>query len=325
MTDGEKTPDQQSLSVRLISGILRCIPPPFAWRFGGGLGALIGSLPIREVRRSREHLAKAFPERDHAWVVRTARRTFVHFTRMMLWTAVTLHWDVRRLRRSIAVEGRENCRVVLAASRRGEGTVGFTGHFGNWEMLSRIGASIMPLSPVGRRLRSPLADALVQGARTSAGGRMIYQDAPFADFVRELRQGRLLAVLVDQDISRLAGCFVPWFGDLAYTPSAPAALARLTRSGVMPVFLYWKQGRWVLHVGPHRHFPRTRDSEEDVRTIISWVTAYEEAIVRRSPEQWVWWHKRWRTRPEEKSGGPADSGNGGKSGSLSVQEPRSES
>jgi Kdo2-lipid IVA lauroyltransferase/acyltransferase len=282
---------------RLISALLRCIPPLLAWRVGGGIGAVIGSLPIREVRRSREHLAKAFPERDHAWVVRTARRTFVHFTRMALWTAVTLHWDIRKLRRNIAVEGQENFRALLAACKRGEGTVGFTGHFGNWELLSRVGATIMPLSLVGRRLRSPLADALVQGARTSSGGRLIYQDAPFADFVRDLREGRLLAVLVDQDISRLAGCFVPWFGDLAYTPNAPAALARLTRSGVMPVFLYWKERRWVLHAGPHRYFPRTRDSEGDVRAIIEWVTAYEEAIVRRAPEQWVWWHKRWRTRP----------------------------
>lgn len=293
---------RSSLLAHLISAILRCIPPSLAWRLGGGVGAVIGSLPLRDVQRTREHLAKAFPERDRAWAVSTARRTFVHFTRMALWTAVTLHWDIRKLRRHIAVEGQENFRILLAACKRGEGTVGFTGHFGNWELLSRIGATIMPLSLVGRRLRSPLADALVQGARTSSGGRLLYQDAPFADFVRDLREGRLLAVLVDQDIPRLAGCFVPWFGDLAYTPSAPAALARLTRSGVMPVFLYWKGGRWVLHAGPHRHFPRTRDSDGDVRAIVAWITAYQEAIVRRAPEQWAWWHKRWRTRPEDKVG-----------------------
>ena len=292
---------RSSSTARVISALLRCIPPWLAWRLGGCLGSVIGSLPLRDVRRSREHLAKAFPERDHGWVVRTARRTFVHFTRMALWTAATLHWDIRRIRRNVVVEGQENFRVLLAACKRGEGTVGFTGHYGNWELLSRIGATIMPLSLVGRRLRSPLADALVQAARTSSGGRLIYQDAPFADFVRDLRAGRLLAVLVDQDIPRLAGCFVPWFGDLAYTPNAPAALARLTRSGVMPVFLYWKHGRWVLHAGPHRYFPRTRDSDGDVRAIIAWVTAYEEAVVRRAPEQWVWWHKRWRTRPEDQA------------------------
>ena len=288
-------------ATRVIGAVLRCIPSGLAWRLGGGMGALVGSLPTREVRRCREHLTIAFPQHDSAWINRTTRRAFCHAVRTALWTATTLHWDVRRLRRHVVVEGRENFRALLAACKRGEGTVGFTGHFGNWELLSRIGATIMPLSTVGRRLRSPLADALVQSARTASGGRLIYQDAPLNDFIRELRQGRLLAVLVDQDIPRLAGCFVPWFGHPAYTPNAPAALARLTRSGVIPVFLYWKGGRWVLHAGPHRTFPRTKDSTADVHAIIAWVTAYEEAIVRRAPEQWVWWHRRWRTKAEAAS------------------------
>ena len=286
-------------AVRVIGAALRCFPPWLAWRVGGGIGAMIGGLPLREVRRCREHLTKAFPEHDVAWVTRTTQRAFCHVVRTALWTATTLHWDARRLRRQVAVEGSVNCRALLAACKRGEGTVGFTGHFGNWELLSRIGATIMPLSAVGRRLRSPLADELVQGARMASGARLIYQDAPLGDFIRELREGRLLAVLIDQDISRLAGCFVPWFGHPAYTPNAPAALARLTRSGVIPVFLYWKGYRWVLHAGPHRYFPRTKDSAADVHAITAWVTAYEEAMVRRAPEQWVWWHRRWRTQPSD--------------------------
>ncbi len=295
---GNETPHPAPRTAHLLGALLRCIPPGLAWRLGGGLGAFVGELPLRETRRCAEHLAKAYPERDAAWIRRTTRRAFCHFARMALWTAVTLHWDVRRLRRNIAVEGIANFRALLAACKRGEGTVGFTGHFGNWELLSRVGATIMPLSLVGRRLRSPLADALVQQARTLSGGRLIYQDAPFPDFLRELRASRILAVLVDQDISRLAGCFVPWFGHPAYTPSVPAALARLTRSSVIPIFLYWKGGRWVLHAGPHRQFPRTRDSAGDIRAITAWVTAYEEAIVRRAPEQWVWWHRRWRTQEQ---------------------------
>lgn len=294
-----------SRAVHLVRALVRCIPPRVAWTVGGQLGDLLGSLPLRDTARCREHLRKAFPDADPAWIARTTRRAFRHFARMVLWTAATLHWDVRRLRRHIAVEGTANISAAIRGFARGEGTVVFTGHYGNWELLSRVGATLGPLSVVGRRLRSPMADALVQGARTASGARLLYQDAPFADFARELRSGRMLAVLVDQDIERLAGCFVPWFGDLAYTPSGPAAIAQLTRSAVMPAFLYWKAGRWVFHAGPRRRFARTRDSEADARTITAWVTAYEEALVRRAPEQWVWWHKRWRTRPEDKSGSPA--------------------
>ena len=113
MTDGEQTPDpgprtpDQSPVVRLLRGVLRCIPPRLAWRLGGGIGDLIGSLPLRDVRRCREHLRIAYPDADDAWIVRTARRAFRHITRTSLWTAATLHWDLRRHARGVvAFHGR---------------------------------------------------------------------------------------------------------------------------------------------------------------------------------------------------------------------------
>jgi KDO2-lipid IV(A) lauroyltransferase len=92
---------------------------------------------------------------------------------------------------------------------------------------------------------------------------------------------------------------VPWFGVDAYTPSAPAALTLLGGGGAQCAFLYERAGRWVLHVSPRRVFPRTRDREADLRAITGWAIRYEEALVRRAPEQWVWWHLRWRTRPDD--------------------------
>jgi KDO2-lipid IV(A) lauroyltransferase len=243
-------------------------------------------------------------------VERTARKTFRHFGRMALWTVATLGSDPRKLRRGIPVEGAENLRALARSGHRHEGTVGVTGHFGNWELLSRLGATFLPLTVVGRRLRSPLADALVQGARTASGARLIYQDDELRAFVNELRAGRLLATLPDQDIPRLQGVFVPWFGVPAHTPSGPAALALLTGCPVCPVFLYEKAGRWVIHAGPRRFFPRTADRAADQCAIMGWLMAYEEALVRRAPEQWVWWHRRWRTRPEDKGRGARDEGRG---------------
>jgi len=280
--------------------VMRIIPPRLAWRLGGWCGEAFAGLPSREPRRAHQHLAKAFPEHDAAWIRRTVRRTFRHAGSMVLWTLATLHQDAQRLRRGIMVEGGDNLRALAAACRRGEGTVVTTGHFGNWELFARVGATLVPTTMVGRRLRSPLADRLVQGARGSSGGRVLYQDEDLRAFVRELRQGRGLAILPDQDVPRLAGVFVPWFGTLAYTPSGPAALALLTSSCVQPLFLFRRAGRWVLHIGPRRRFARTSDREQDVLEITTWAMAYEEALVRRSPHQWVWWHPRWRTTPESR-------------------------
>jgi Kdo2-lipid IVA lauroyltransferase/acyltransferase len=209
----------------------------------------------------------------------------------------TLARDPRSLRRGIMVEGADHVRAVVRACRRGEGTVAFTGHFGNWELLSRVGATVIPATVIGRRLRSEFADAVIREVRASGGSRVLYQDDDVRASLRELRSGRMLGVLADQDVPRLAGIFVPWFGVPAFTPSAPAALTLMAGGAAQPLFLYERAGRWVLHAGPRRVFPRGRDRAADIQAITSWAMAYEEELVRRQPHQWVWWHRRWKTRP----------------------------
>jgi KDO2-lipid IV(A) lauroyltransferase len=297
---------QQAVNAaRLFSAfcrVSRILPLPLAWRLGAGLGDLVGMLPIREVRRAREHLGRAFPERDQAWVQRTARRVFRHMGRMALWSIASLGHDPRDLRRRVALEGADHLRDVIRATRRKDPTVILTGHIGNWELMARLAGTLLPITVVGKRLRNPLADELVQTARQAGGARLLYQDGDIRTFIKELRDGRVLATLPDQDIERLAHVFVPWFGIPACTPSGPAMLAVLTKSAVQPAFLYAKHGRWVLHCGPRRRFAPSGNREADATAITAWVMAYHEGVVRRAPEQWVWWHKRWRTRPPSESG-----------------------
>ena len=283
--------------LRLLLTCLRAMPTGFAWRAGAGLGATAALLPLRDVKRCRAHLAKAFPEHDAAWISRTTRRCFRHFGATALWSLATWTRDPARLRRGIVVEGAEHIRELARASRRGEGTVVYAGHFGNWELLARTFGGITPSAVIGKRLRDPAIDAVVQGMRASGGSQVVYQDDDVRSLLRILRTGRLVATLADQDIPQLAGCFVPWFGDLAWTPVAPAALALLSRSAVQCFHLYRKGGRWVLHASPRVAFARGRDREADQLAVTGWATAYEERLVRAHPEQWVWWHKRWRTRP----------------------------
>jgi KDO2-lipid IV(A) lauroyltransferase len=287
---------------RLARLALRCarvLPPGAALWLGGVLGDAFGRLPIRDVRRARTHLAQAFPGQD---APRLARRCFRHFGRMALWTLATLHRDPRSLRRGMAVEGAGNLRALQTACRAGSGTMGMAGHFGNWELLARVGATLAPLTVIGRRLRWPWADRLVWEARAAGGARLVYQDDDVRQSIRELRGGRYVATLPDQDIPRLAGDWVPWFGRPAYTPTGPAVLAMLGGGFVMPGHCFLRpcgglRFRWVLHFGPRVRFPRGKDRDADARTLMAWTMAYEEAMVRRHPEQWVWWHRRWRTQP----------------------------
>ncbi len=284
-------------AARFALRIGRSLPPGFALWLGGTLGDAFGALPMRDQRRAREHLARAFPQRDAVWIRRTARGAFRHVGRMALWSLATMHRPAARLRRGMPIEGRGNIARTRAACARGEGVVAFCGHFGNWELLGRLGGTMIPAAAIGRRLRDPGLDALVRELRTRETKRMIPQDAPVMASLRELRQGLLLATLLDQDIPKLSHVFVPWFGIEAATPSGPGMLAVMARVPVQPAFAYLRAGRWVMHWGPRTRAPAGLDREQAALWLTAWGMAYQEALVRRTPEQWVWWHKRWRTRP----------------------------
>lgn len=279
----------------------RILTPSFAWWLGTQLGWAFGGMPGRDQSRARTHLAIAFPDRDSHWIAHTARRCFRHFGGMALWTLATLHWDARRSVRGMAMEGTATIRELFRVHRRGQSTIGFTGHFGNWELLARVGNLLAPLTTIGRRMRDPgLNELLINMRRGNSviANDIIYTDEGPRPVLRALRSGRLVSVLVDQDLPRLPGVFVPWFGQLAWTPVGAAQLAVATRTAVMPAFLFRVAGRWVVHFGPRRTWPVSGDKERDATALTAWITAYEETLVRRYPEQWAWWHKRWRTRPE---------------------------
>jgi KDO2-lipid IV(A) lauroyltransferase len=279
----------------LVLRSTRVLPPRFARWAGGLLGWAYGGLPLREQRRCRENLRRAFPERSAAWVESTARKCFRHFGRMALWSISTATHSPRQLMRQVAYEGERGLRDLDAACRRGEGTVMFTGHYGNWEFACRIGAVLFPATVIGKRLRNPHLDDLVVRMRRSGGAEQLYQDQDIRHSLRALRRGRILCTLADQDIPRLPGIHVPWFGIPAHTPTAPAALAMLGGGKAQMVFCFESHGRWVLHFSQRWSFSRGDDREQAIHDLTAYVTAYEEALVRRHPEQWVWWHMRWRT------------------------------
>lgn len=281
----------------LALDLARCLPPGFAWWAGGLLGHAFALLPGREQRRCREHLAIAFPGRDAGWIERTARATFRHSGRMALWTLAVNRRPPADLRRGMVVVGAEHLRALARACRRGEGTFVFTGHLGNWELLVRVFATVIPTTVIARRLRHPLADALVQAGRAQGGAEVVYQDDDPRAVLRALRAGRAVGTLFDQDVPSLAGTFVPWFGRLANTPSGPAALALLARVPVQAIYCYRQAGRWVLHIGPRTLPARGGDRSAAITALTAQQTGYLEALVRRFPSQWVWWHKRWRIRP----------------------------
>lgn len=292
------------LAIRLV----RIFTPDQAWWLGGTLGLLYAHLPGREQRRCREHLALAFPQRTAAQRWQLMAQCFRHHGGMTLWTICTLTQDPRRLARRMPIEGRAALMQTLRASRRGEGTVIVSAHLGNWELLARVSGTLTPVTVIGRRMRHDAVDRFLHGIRSHGENEVCYQDDDPRRLLRALRAGRLVASLPDQDVGRLAGCFVPWFGQLAYTPLGPAALAQLGRCALQPVYCYRRDRRWVMHWGPRFTVPAAGPRGALQCQATARYTAYLEAMTRRHPDQWVWFHRRWRRRPADRPLAPVADG-----------------
>jgi KDO2-lipid IV(A) lauroyltransferase len=249
---------------------------------------MFGCLPMRDQIRARQHLAQAFPDRDAAWVRRTSHRCFGHFGGMILWTLAAQRRGMAWMRQQVEFE-MPAMRSWLLAPRPGAGLLGLSAHFGNWELLAQSMGAEIRLAVVGKRMRHPLADAWLRHLRERHGSTMIYQDDGAIAVLRALRNNDIVATLIDQDIGRLAGCFVPFFGRLAHTPIAPAQLACRAGDQAAVVLCFRRKGKWCIRVVS---LPKL-----EPEALTAAATAVIETAVREYPQQWVWWHRRWRTRP----------------------------
>lgn len=180
------------------------------------------------------------------------------------------------------------------------GILALTAHSGNWECLAWVlyqhwGKRAAAI--VARRQNNQHLQRLVEEGRQRLGVETIYQDEPPQRVLRHLREGRVVATAPDQDIVRLAGIFLPFFGKPAYTPTGPAMLAYQTDAAIVVGIARRTPEGIVLDcpapMFPNRDAPKAQEIERLTR---EWLARIEEHI-RRHPADWMWFHRRWRTTP----------------------------
>jgi Kdo2-lipid IVA lauroyltransferase/acyltransferase len=275
-------------------------------RLARAIGAAIGAVAFRALGRLRRvglrNLELAFPEMtplDREETLRSEYRNLgfllAEFCKMPDYTAATAS-------RFIRYEGLEN---YLAARERGKGVLVLTGHLGAWELSSFYHSLMgMPMGMVIRRLDNPLVDAFVNRIRCLHGNRVIHKDDFARGLIASMRAGETVGILMDTNMTPPQGVFVPFFGVLACTASGMARIAAKTGAAVVPGFLLWEQSekRYVLHFGEELEVIRTGDAEQDALANTASFTAAIEGYIRRYPEQWLWLHRRWKTRPPGEEG-----------------------
>jgi KDO2-lipid IV(A) lauroyltransferase len=281
----------------LFIHILRALPRTLA----RAAGVAISSIAYRALTRLRQtglrNLELAFPtlpasERTH--ILRLEYRNLgwllAEFCQMSSYTAQSAS-------RFIRYQGLEN---YLAARDRGKGVLVLTGHLGAWELSSFFHSLAgYPMGMVIRRLDNPLVDALVNRIRCRHGNRVLHKDDFARGLLAAMRAGETVGILMDTNMTPPQGLFVPFFGVPACSASGLARVALKTGAAVLPGFLLWEESerRYVLHFYPELALVSTGDPEADAAENTARFTAVLENVIRQYPSQWLWMHRRWKTRP----------------------------
>jgi Kdo2-lipid IVA lauroyltransferase/acyltransferase len=169
-----------------------------------------------------------------------------------------------------------------------------TAHLGNWELSAFAHALLSgPMHVVVRPLDNPLIDRLVERRRSGSGNRLISKTDYARSILKALAANEAVGILIDQNASPENGTFVKFFGVPACSGTGFAKLAARSGAAVIPGFALWsaKEGRYVLRFYPP--VPITGDAGRDTEVLQSTL----EAVIRTCPEQWLWIHRRWKTRP----------------------------
>lgn len=273
------------------------LPRRAAWRAGAWVGGAAWLLLPNLRRTGLRNLEIAFPEMPAAERERLLRRLYGYLGRQLAEFCRMRHYTRENTRELIRYEGLEH---YLTARERGQGVLIVTGHLGAWE-LSSFWHSLMgyPMTMVIRRLDNPRVDRLVNGIRCLHGNRVVHKDDFARGLLAAMRQGETVGILMDTNMTPPQGVFVLFFGVPACTASGLARMALRTGAAVLPGFLVWEEAEhhYVLRFGEEIALARTGDDERDVVENTARFTAAIEECIRRYPDQWLWVHRRWKTRP----------------------------
>jgi KDO2-lipid IV(A) lauroyltransferase len=281
--------------------LIGLLPRPLARAIGITLGLAVYTLHRRLRRVGLRNLALAFPDMPERERRRILRGEFISLGRQLAEVCLFPRYTRENLSRIVIYDGFENFERAYA---RGKGVLFLTGHLGAWE-LSAFAHSLNghPLSIVMRSLDNPHIDALLESYRTMHGNRTVDKD----DFVRGLlsamRAGETVGILMDTNMTPPQGVFVDFFGIPACTASGLARIALRTDAAVVPGFTVWDSNlrKYILRFEPAVELIRTgdnkNDNEADVVANTAKFTKVLEDVIRRYPDQWLWVHRRWKTRP----------------------------
>ncbi|HUH66594.1 MAG TPA: lysophospholipid acyltransferase family protein [Syntrophales bacterium] len=242
------------------------------------------------------NLKNAFPEKSTGDIIAIAKGVY-----KTLGIVAADFFDIPFLNKEnisdlVDVDGMEHLEKALTKNK---GVLLFGAHFGNWELaVIAISLLLKPVVVIYRPLDSPMLDNLVEFVRSSTGNTPVPKERAIRQMIRGLRKNDILGILIDQNVAWYEGVFVEFFGRTACTTNGLAALALYSEAPVIPGHIVRLQnGRYRLAFLEEMKVVRTGNDEEDIVTNTQNFTKVVEDVIRQYPDQWLWIHQRWKTKP----------------------------
>jgi Kdo2-lipid IVA lauroyltransferase/acyltransferase len=286
-------------AARGLLGALGTLPRPAAVAVGRALGRFAYLIGGRLRRTGEINLQLAFPDMEARQRKQlllgcydSLGRTLGEFSQFPRATPESL--------RALIDYDPVGLKHLREAEAEGRGVIFLTGHLGGWEVLSFAWSALeYPINFIVRPLDNSRVENLIEGIRTRFGNTAINKTAAARQALRALRAGGTLGILADLNTQEKEGVFVPFFDRLACTTTGAAMLALRANALVIPTCAVWdkKRGRYFFHGDPPVELVRTGDEKRDIEINTANFTVAIERMVRAYPDQWLWIHKRWHTRP----------------------------
>jgi KDO2-lipid IV(A) lauroyltransferase len=276
--------------------LIQYIPSGARRRLADLLAGALYNLSFKHRLIAMHNLMRSFPEKSLPEIKNILRKSYSSFA-----VVVSDFFDIPSLKKEklhhvIRVEGLENYREAL---KEAKGVLLFGAHFGNWEIGNAALALLTrPFVFLYRVFDSPFLEKNITGVRASYGNTSLSKDKAMRPILRLLKNGSTINMLIDQNVAWYDGVFVDFFGRQACTTTGLALLALHTKAPVLPAFTRrLPDGGYLLEIGKKVDIVDSGNRVQDVLTNTQIFTKMIEEQIRKYPEQWLWLHQRWKTRP----------------------------
>lgn len=284
-------------SARVLMALIALLPYSWASSLGRFFGGVVFRLAGGERRKTFQGLQTAYPEKAPAELQKLALAVWKNLGRNAFELVHWMGWSREKIAaQAVRVEGWEHVEKALA---RGKGVFLVTGHLGNWELLGGFLTSRHKGSAVAQQLYDPRFNEIINRFRIEKLGAlaMIKRGVALRGILGALQENQLLMALCDQDTGQ-DGVFVPFFGKPAWTQSGVARISQKSGAALVPGFMVrGSDGCFEFHAEKEIMVSPSGNKEKDTMELTRRITEVIEKYVRAYPDQWVWMHERWKTRP----------------------------